>query len=159
MAEINWEKANSVYKTAICAFESDDLKYDRDDGNLTIKSGFNGDDFNMEFILKVNAEKEVVQLFSVLPFKVPEDKRVDLAIAICAANYGLVNGSFDYDISDGSIIFRMTTSYKDSIIGIELIKYMIYVSIGTVDSYNDKFFMIGKNMMSVQDFMKNEDQN
>jgi hypothetical protein len=33
---------------------------------------------------------------------------------------------------------------------------MILVSAGTIDDYNDKFFMLGKNMMTVQDFFAKE---
>ena len=104
----------------------------------------------------VKPKNQVVQLLSRLPFQIPEEKRVDAAIAICVANNGLVDGSFDYDISDGDITFRLTTSYRESTLGADLFEYMILVSAGTIDDYNDKFFMIAKDMMSIQQFIEKE---
>ena len=86
----------------------------------------------------------------------PEDKRVDGAIAVCAANYGLVDGSFDYDLRDGEIRFRLTSSYRESALSEDLFEYMIMVSAATVDQYNDKFFMIAKGIMTVQQFLEQE---
>ena len=100
--------------------------------------------------------QEVVQFLSKLPFSIPENKRVDAAVAVCIANYRLVDGSFDYNISDGEIVFRLTSSYRESTLGEELFKYMIMVSSSTVDEYNDKFFMIAKDMMNVRQFMEQE---
>ena len=97
-----------------------------------------------------------MQLLSRLPFQIPEDKRVDAAIAICVANNGLVDGSFDYDIGEGDITFRLTCSYRESFLSADLFEYMILVSAGTIDDYNDKFFMIAKDMMSVQQFIEKE---
>ena len=49
-------------------------------------------------------EREVVQVLCPMSWKAPEDKRIDLAVAVAAANYGIVNGSFDFDLSDGEIL-------------------------------------------------------
>ena len=86
----------------------------------------------------------------------PEDKRQDGAIAVCAANYGLVDGSFDYDIGDGEIRFRLASSYRDSDLGPDLFEYMIMVAASMVDNYNDKLFMLAKGMMTVQQFIEKE---
>jgi hypothetical protein len=70
----------------------------------------------------------------------------------------LKDGSFDYDINDGEIRFRLTSSYRESILSKELFVYMIGVSIGTIDQYNDKFFMLSKGVMSIQQFIEQENQ-
>ena len=54
-----------------------------------------------------------------------EDKRVDGAIAVCVANNGLNDGCFDYDVRDGEIRFRLTSSYRESTPGTALFEYMI----------------------------------
>jgi len=100
---------------------------------------------------------EYVSFFSKLPFNVEEDKRIDVALAICAVNYWLADGSFDYDLSDGSILFRLTSSYKESTLGEALFEYMVVVSAATVDNYNDKFFMMSKGMMTYQQFIEAHD--
>lgn len=157
MADVNMTKAKEVYNTLISMLDERDWQYDKFEDDLLIKSGIRGDDLPVEFFVIVNPRNEVVQFISKLPFNMPEDKRVDGAIAVCAANYGLVDGSFDYDISDGEIRYRLTSSYCESILGKDLFEYMILVASRTVDDYNDKFFMIAKNMLTIQQFLEQED--
>ena len=131
--------------------------YEKDEEKLVIHSGVKGDDFPVEFIIAVDAEREVVRFLSKLPFSIPEEKRVDCAIAVCVANNGIVNGNFDYDINDGSIIFRLTTSFKSgSVLSEDLFEYMILASAHTVDRYNDRFFMLGKGMIDIQQFIQQD---
>ena len=149
-------KAREVFQTLVKMLDTRNWKYEKHEDKLLIKSGIKGDDLPVEFIVVVKPRNEVVQFISQLPFNMPEDKRVDGAIAICVANYGLVDGSFDYDITDGSITFRLTSSYRSSNLGLDLFEYMIMVAASTVDSYNDKFFIISKGVMTLQQFMEQE---
>ena len=135
-----------------------DWKYEGRDDKLIISSAIKSDDLPIEFLIVVNDEKEVVQYISKLPFCMPENKRVDGAVAVAVANYGMINGSFDYDINDGEIRFRLTQSYIDGVPGADFIRYMIGVSSNTVDAYNDKFFMLAKNMMTISDFIAKENE-
>lgn len=154
--ELNMQKAQEVYATIIRMLDNMEWKYEKHEDDLLIKSGVKGDDLPIEFIMVVRPKNQVVQFISSLPFNMPEDKRVDGAIAVCVANYGLVDGSFDYDLRDGEIRFRLTCSYRESSLSEELFNYMIMVSASTVDNYNDKFFMIAKGMMTVQQFIEQE---
>lgn len=154
--EMNMPKAREVFSTIVSMLDNLGWKYEKHEEKLLIKSGVKGEDLPVEFIVIVKPRNEVVQFLSAMPFNMPEDKRVDGAIAVCAANYGLIDGSFDYDLRDGEIRFRLTTSYCDSTLGEELFKYMIMVSASTIDQYNDKFFMIAKGMMTVQQFLEQE---
>ncbi len=154
--EVNMEKAQEIYASLLHMLDERDWNYEKIEEKLMIKSGVKGEDLPIQFYMTVNPKNQVVQLMSPLPFEMPEDKRLEGAIAICAANYGLCDGSFDYNLTDGAIWFRMTSSYRESILGADLFEYMIMVAAGTIDRYNDKFFMIAKNMLSVQDFMEEE---
>lgn len=156
MAEVNMQKAKEVFDALVDMLDTRDWKYDKFEEDLVIKSGIKGDDLPIEFIIVVKPKNQVVQLLSRLPFQIPEDKRVDAAIAVCVANNGLVDGSFDYDIGEGDITFRLTCSYRESFLSADLFEYMILVSASTIDDYNDKFFMIAKDMMSVQQFIEKE---
>ena len=155
MAE-NLVKARAVYNTLIKMLDSRDWKYEKHEDKLLIKSGIQGDDLPVEYIMLVNPRNEVVQFLSALPFKMPEDKRVDGALAVCVANYGLVDGSFDYDLTDGEIRYRLTSSYRESELSPELFEYMMMVAASTVDNYNDRFFMLSKGMITIQQFIEQE---
>ncbi len=153
-SEVNMELAKRTFDTLVNMFETRNLKYDKNEEELIVRSGIKGDDLPIDFIVVVKPKNEVVQFLSKLPFNMPEDKIIDGAIAASAANYGLVDGSFDYNVMDGSIIFRLTSSYRDSILSEDLFEYMIMVSAATIDEYNDKFFMLAKGMIDIQKFIE-----
>ena len=90
-----------------------------------------------------------------LPFTFGEDKRLEGAIALNQINYTLVDGSFDYNYEDGRVIFRLTSSYRESLISKELFGYMIACLAVTVDKYNDKLLVLAKGGTTLEDFLKN----
>ncbi len=156
MAEVNMEKAKEVFATICRMLDKKDWNYEKQEDDLVIKTGVSGEDLPIDIVMTVNPKNELVSLFSFLPFKTDESKRVDMAMAVAVANYGFADGSFDYNISDGTILFRLTSGYRESTLSEELFEYMLLVSATTVDSYNDKFFMISKGMLTIQQFIESE---
>jgi len=148
--------AKQVYKTLCDAIERREWKYGKDEEKLIVHFGVNGEDIPMQFVLVVDAERQLIRLLSPLPFKMSEGKRMDGAIATCAATYGMADGSFDYDLSNGQIVFRMTAAFRESVIGEGLFQYMISCSCAMVDKYNDLFLAIDKGVLSVADFVAKE---
>lgn len=149
-------QAKRAYATVIAMMDNDNLKYSRDDENLRIELGFNTDDLDVNVKFMIDEERELVRIFSFLPFKFPEDKRIEGAVATCVANHGMVNGSFDYDFSDGEILFKLVNSYKGDCFSEEAARYMLSVVVSTVDNYNDRFFALAKGMMTLSDFVEKE---
>ena len=155
MAELKeMKQAQNAFNTLCAMLDDHGWKYQRDDENLRIECGANGDVLPIDIRITVSADKQLVTLLSQLPFKVPEDDRVLGAIAVTAANYNMVDGSFDYNLASGAIIFRLTTSIRESLISKDVFEYMLFVSCGTVDNYNDKLLMVIKHAMSLEDFIK-----
>lgn len=154
MAEQDMRKAVEVYETLCSMLDNINWKYDKIEEKLMIKSGVKGEDLPIDFIVVVKPRNQVVQFISSMPFNMPEDKRVEGAIAVCTANYGIVDGCFDYDLSDGQILFRLTSSYRDSLLSEALFEYMVMVSASTIDKYNDRFFMLAKGMISLEQFIE-----
>ena len=157
MAESNeLALAKTVYADLCETLEKRGLVFEKHDDALVITFSSVGEDFPIDFVLAVEAEPQLLRVYSRLPFTVPEDKRMDLAIATCVASYGLIDGNFDYDISKGIIRFLLTASFRESTIGSGLFDYLIGVSFFTIDKYNDKFFALSKGLMSVNDFIAQE---
>lgn len=150
-------RAKAVFDKLVKMLEQRDWHFEKQEEDLLIRSGVKTDDLPVEFIMIVNPRQEVVQFLSKMPFSMSEEKRMDGAIAVCVANYGLCDGSFDYNIANGDIIFRLTTSYTgDTVLSDDLLEYMILVASNTVDDYNDKFFMLSKGVMKLQQFIQQE---
>ena len=105
--------------------------------------------------IEVVEDRQVVRIISPIPAKMPEDKIVDAALGVAAINSQLLMGYFRLDISNGSISFVMTESYRGmDTIDNELIQYLLGTTFFTTDEYNDKFFMLGKGMMTFEQFIE-----
>ena len=148
-------RAQRVYETLCTTLDSHDWKYKRNEENLSIDCGVQGDDIPIEITIKVDPDMQLIMLLSHLPFVVSEERRLDVAIATSIVNNSLVDGSFDYDITEGHMFFRMTSSFIESEIGNELFAYMLMCSCHTIDEYNDKFLMLDKGMISIEKFIAN----
>lgn len=146
------KNAKNVYNT-LCEM-LDDIKfhYEKHEEDLVVTFTVTGDDLPMRFVLNVDAERELIRLISPIPVVFEGEKRLDGAIATCQVNYRLADGSFDYDYKAGKILFRMTSSFMDSLISKDLFEYMVAVSSHTIDEFNDKFLMLAKGALSVKDF-------
>ena len=146
------KNAQKVYDTLCNMLDEKKLRYDKHPEDLVVTFGMTGDDLPMHFVLNVDANRELIRLMSLVPVQFEGDKRIEGAIATSQANYRLADGSFDFEYKTGRVMFRMTSSYMDSLISKELFEYMIAVACYTVDEYNDKFFMLAKGQMTIEEF-------
>ena len=147
------EHAKQVYGILCDAIDRRSWKYGKDEEKLLVHFGVSGDDIPMNFILVVDADRQLIRLMSPMPFKFCQDKRMEGAIATCAASNTMADGNFDYDLSDGEVVFRMTASFRESVIGEGLFQYMIDCSCAMVDKYNDLFLAVDKGLLSIADFL------
>ncbi|MCQ2467714.1 MAG: YbjN domain-containing protein [Clostridia bacterium] len=154
MADNNLIHAIDVYNDLCAAVDSIGWHYTKKEEDLVIVFTVHGDDLPMNFIVRVNPEKQLVSVYSPLSFKFRDGNRVDGAIAACAASYGLADGSFDYDISDGSVVFRLTATFRDTTISQEMFKYMVHASSSIVDEYNDLFLALDKGVIDIKQFIE-----
>ena len=150
------KNAQKVYDTLCTMLDDRKLKYEKHLEDLVVTFIMGGDDIPMQFVLNVDAERALIRLLSLIPVTFEGEKRIEGAVACCQANYRLADGSFDFDYNKGRVIFRMTSSYIDSLISPEVFEYMIGVACFTVDEYNDKLFMLAKGQLSLEDFFKNK---
>lgn len=151
------KQAQAVYKALCEMLDEQDWHYGKDEESLAIKCVAQGDDLPIEVTIEVDKQRQIISLLSPMPFAVPENRRSALAVAVSQANNGLIDGSFDFDYITGRIIFRMTSSYRESLIGKNLFAYMLMCACTTIDEYNDKFLMVAKSEMSpeeILDFVK-----
>jgi len=157
MAELmDMPRAKATFEALCRTMDANNWKYKRDEESLSIQCGVQGDDLPMEIVVNVDAKRSVVVLFSRIPFQVPEDKRLQLAVAVSVVNNRLVDGSFDFDVKSGKMFFRLTNSFMDSTLGSDVFTYMLAVSCNTIDEYNDKFLMLSKGMLSLEQFLAAE---
>ncbi len=156
MADETTVRAKRVYETLCAALGKHGLHYQKNDEQLCISCEAQGEDLPMEITINVDAKRQLIILLSHLPFTISEDKRLEVAVATSMVNNCLVDGSFDFNITDGHMFFRMTSSFIESEIGGDLFTYMLMISFSTIDAYNDRFLMLDKGMLSIDNFIRNE---
>ena len=148
------KSAETVYNTLCEMLDDRNWKYDKHPEDSVVHFVVGGDDIPMEFVVNIDAERQLVRMLSQLPFTFSEAKRIEGAIATCQATFKLADGSFDYDFKTGRNLFRMTSSFRGSLISKELLAYMVDCSCYTVDAYNDKFLMIDRGVLGIEDLFK-----
>ena len=156
MAMNKKKAAKTMFATLCKALDARNWKYKKNKEELSVSFGVKGDDLPMDFFIFVDEDRQLLRLVSPMSFKMKEDKRVEGAVVTCAANYGLVDGSFNYDLTDGKILFRMVHTYRESLIGEEAVQYMISCACYVVDEYNDQFMAVNSGYLSIEDFLKKE---
>ena len=154
--ELKMARAKKVYETVCAALDHRGWSYGKEEQELLVHFTVSGDDIPMQMMIFVQEEQELVTVLSPLPFKMSENKRIEGAIATCVASYGMMDGSFDFDMAKGSIAFRLVSSYRDSVLGEGVIQYMISCACAMADQYNDRFLALDKGMISIQEFIKME---
>lgn len=145
-------KAQSVFKSLCEMLDEKELRYEKHEEDLVVNFYMSGDDIPMQFIISVDAKREMIRFLSPIPVTFEGEKKVEGAIATCQANYRLADGSFDYDFKQGKVLFRMTASYIDSLISKALFEYMLLAATFAVDEYNDKLFMLAKGKLPIEEF-------
>ena len=151
------KKAAEVYAALCAALDSVNWKYSKGEdnqGNPEVEFSVSGDDLAMEFTMKLDIKRQLVRLHSQLPFKFKGDKRLIGAIATSQANYKLADGSFDIDLGGGAVYFRMTASYRDSVLSKEAFLYLVRASYNIVDEYNDKFYDLATGRMLLAEYFE-----
>ena len=146
--EKNLKQAKAAYKALCDMLDDREWHYKKHEDELSIECTAQGDDLPIDIVIKMDVKRQLVSLLSWMPFAVPENRRSALAVAVSKANYGMVDGSFDYDYVSGKILFRMTSSFRESLISKALLEYMLMCACYTIDEYNDKFLMVAKNNMT-----------
>ena len=146
------KNAQNVYKSLCDMLDSRNIRYDKHPEDLVITFTTQGNDIPMNFVMMIDANRELVRLVSPIPVTFDADKRIEAAIAINQANYLLADGNFELDFKTGRVLFKLTSSFIDSLLSQELFEYMIGVSCCAVDEFNDKLLMLAKGLISVDVF-------
>ena len=160
LMEISAERAALTKKNTeilISMLEHQHLKYtaeEQSDARTHIRISFTGNDLPMTLHLILRADRQIVSVLSAMPFKMSTERMHDAAVAVIAANHGLIDGSFDLNMQTGEIFFRLTTAYHGTTLTEELFSYLMYVSAETIDRFNDRFMDLNDGKLDLAGFLE-----
>ena len=132
------------------------LKYtieERTEVRTHIRIHFTGEDLPMTLHIILRTDRQIVSVLSVMPFRISEERLNDAAIAVTAANHGLIDGSFDLNLQTGEIRFRLTSCFIGTVLSEALYAYLMFVSAETIDRYNDRFRDLNDGRLDLDGFL------
>lgn len=147
------QAGSRAFETVCSAIEELGLKCDIDEDEMRIHLEVAGEDMPINIMFFVHPDREIVRMISPMPYIVPKERRLDMAVALTFVNTRLINGSYDLDMKTGNLRFRLVESYAGSELGTEAIKYLIIITNMTEDDYNDKLIMLNKNIINLKKFV------
>lgn len=149
-------EAQPMYDLLCKALDEWNWHYQKDEEKSLVHFRVNGDSIPVNMFMFIDSDRKLIRVLSPLSFEMSEDKRLEGALAVAHASYGMTDGSFDYDFADGQISFRMAHTYRDCRMETAAIDYMIDCSVAMVDKYSAKFLALNKGLLSLEDFLKEE---
>lgn len=147
-----------VYNTLCSTLDNMKWTYNKEEDNLVVRTSAVGNDLTMKLYMKIDADRSVMYLKSGMPFSVPSDSLDNVAKAVIMANWAMLNGSFEMDLSDGYIAFKVVVPFMESIISEKVCHYMINMSCRMIDTFNDKFQKIAQGNMNLAEFKEFADK-
>ena len=150
-------KARAVYDTVCKALDKMKWVYDKEEEELAVTTGAKGSDLPIDIIIRVLPDAEVLSVQAPFAFEVPDEHSIDVAIAVTAANYGLIRGCFDYDMMSGDLRFRMSAPYNgNTTLAEEVVEMLVLIAATTVDSYQTRLLMVAKGVVTPSKFLAEE---
>lgn len=126
---------------AISTFLTEDnwkYEFDRENGTFVIIVSLESGLKSARLLINVRENNYTVYAYSQLgPDK--DDKKAMLRTAefLTRANYGLVRGSFDLDMNDGEVLFKVCTACDGGRIAERTIRFSIYIPAMMLDKYGN----------------------
>lgn len=153
--QIRTEIAAKNTEVLLSMLENRKLKYtveEQTEARTHIRIHFTGEDMPMTLHIILRTDRQIVSVLSVMPFRISAEHLNDAAIAVTAANHGLIDGSFDLNMQTGEIRFRLTSCFIGTVLSEELYAYLMYVSAETIDRYNDRFRDLNDGSLDLEGF-------
>lgn len=153
MEDHTLRRARLVFDTMCTAVERKGWVYRKEEDAPIIRFGVDGIGLPLQIIMAVDTERQLIRVSVPMPMHVPEDKRLDFAAAVCAANCGMCIGGFNFDITEGNLLFRLASSFRESEIGEGLFRYLIdYVTV-VAGTYSERFFDLCADNITLDEFL------
>jgi hypothetical protein len=126
---------DSVYDLLMGFFERDGWQCHRLEAYNAIEMGVAGDNGNYRMVALVDTERSIVRFLTFVEGRVPETRRREVMEFLTRANYGLLLGNFELDLSDGEVRFKCALDVEESELSYKQYHNMLYVSLATMDRY------------------------
>lgn len=125
----------SLYQQLCMYLTADDWRFSSDQDRGVVLSGIRGENthYNCMFVATENPRR--LTFYSHIGSEVPEIKRHRMCEFLTRANYGLVLGNFEMDMSDGEVRYRTSLDLSDENLTHKQLMTLVWVNLFTFDRY------------------------
>ena len=128
--------ADRNYEVARQACINNHWHFNEDEGRHVLKMGFNVKTKFGHIDVIIHAKEQGIITYGILPIRGDKETEANLIKYITMANYGLVDGCFEYDISDGEIRYKsFVPGYAD--LTDDAVERSVGVTVKMVDRYGN----------------------
>jgi hypothetical protein len=116
-------------------FKDDQWPFTEMEGKTILRTGFSGKNGKWTCFAQARETQQQFIFYSVCPNAAPEDKRPVAMEFITRANYGLVIGNFEMDVTDGEIRCKTSIDVEGGELTHVLIRQVVYSNVMTMNKY------------------------
>ena len=124
-----------LFSTVKSFLQEDGWNYSEVAKSTVLTMPFKGDSGSWLCYAETKEEAQQFVFYSVLPYNVPEAKRLAVAEFITRANLGLVIGNFEFNLEDGELSYKTSIDVEGGTLAPTMIKNMIYINVLMMDRH------------------------
>ncbi|HPW56450.1 MAG: YbjN domain-containing protein [Thermoanaerobaculaceae bacterium] len=126
---------SDLFESILTHLEHDGVQFRRIGGHTAVEMAVAGDNGSFRMVIVVDAERGVVRYLTFVEGKVPEHRRREVMEFLTRANYGLLLGNFELDLSDGEVRFKVAHEAEPSTLSHAQFQSNLYLSVAIMDRY------------------------
>ena len=124
-----------ILEAMVDFFTTDEWPFLQIEGQAALRTGFKGENGEWTCYARAREEMEQFVFYSVCPTNVPPERRPAMAEFLTRANYGLIIGNFEMDLTDGEVRYKTGIDVEGDRLSAALVKNLVYANVLTMDQY------------------------
>lgn len=153
----NTSEKEQVYALIAVVLEKLKMEYVKKEDDLSLLTSVRGN-LMIPLHIIVSEQSGVIGFSAYAPFGVPEERKTHIALAVAKANMKSLDGCFEYNAADGSLLFYSTAYFKGCGVESGLIEYKILSVCSAMNKYAAVFKKICDEEMTEQSAVKLTDE-
>lgn len=127
---------SGLFQNVLTHLERDGVQYRRIGSHDAVEMAVAGDNGSYRLIIVVDSERAVVRFLTFVEGKVPEHRLREVMEFLTRANYGLLLGNFEIDLSDGEVRFKAACESENNTLTYTQFQNNLYLSVALMDRYS-----------------------
>jgi len=126
---------STPFSTLVAYLEKQSWSFDADEDSKLVRWGIAGEHAHVHCIAGINEDDDLLQVFIVMPIRVPEEKRLEVAEFCARATYGMKIGRFETDLDDGEVRVHASAPFRTGDLPEEVVHQCVGISLLLGDHY------------------------